>query len=206
MTVEQSIALSGMERRRTPPWALELLQIVSGYLLVRWLVWLAGRYLLGFEVRGTLALAGGRIEYRSLAFLLGREIRKTEETFLARDVVSVGLETRFPHLLLLAGAFGLLLGAIWGLTAVIDGIQAHYVAISVVGLGALALGVLLDIGLGALFGHLGPRTALVFTLRSQTLWGPGRRFRLLGVDEDAARAFAARLAQPAQTADSTTTP
>ena len=187
--------LAGAWHRRVVPAPIKLIQIFCGYLLVRWLVVVAGRYLAGLGTETELAWDGARLRMRSVTRLLGREVRRTDETFLAGNLVSVGVERRFPQLLLLLGALGVLLGAIYGLGWVIDGVQASYLPLAMFGLGVLTAGVLLDIGLGTLFGHLGGRTSLLVSIRSGARFSLlGRRFRVVGVDEEAARAFVERVA------------
>ena len=185
--------LLGAERRRTAARPVKILQIVTGWLLARWLLWLAARHLLGYTVESRVTLDEGKLRYHATGKLLGREIRSVDEVWLAKDLVTVGVERRFPHLFLLIGALGLLAGAGYGITAVIDGIQASYLAISLFGLGILAAGVLFDLALGALAGFVGGRSALLVTLRSSSAWWPGERFRIMGVDDAAARAFMAQV-------------
>jgi hypothetical protein len=186
---ESQTSLSGCERGRVVPRPLKFLQVMTGYLLLRWVVLLIVRYLFGYRVRSRISLDGDKVAYHSAVFLLGRRIREVDEIYLRRDLLKVGVEKRFPHLLLLLGALGLLIGSVYGITAVIDGIQAAYVTISLIGLGILTAGVLFDIGLGALAGHIGDRTALLVTLKNGEQWWSAQRFRIVGVEEASARAF-----------------
>ena len=183
------VRVEGQQRRRMVPGPLKVLQILSGYLVLRWVAWALGRYVLGYRVESRLEFRGDRLVYHSATHLLGRQIGTLDETYLVGDLVALGVERRFPHLLLLLGALGLIGGATFGITAVIDGIQASYLAISLVGLAVLTCGVLLDIGLGALAGFLGTRTSVLVTLRVTPHWWSGRRFRICGVEEGRAHDF-----------------
>jgi hypothetical protein len=188
------LELTGDERRFVAPRVIKLVQIWTGYLLLRWLVWSAARFLFGFRTISTLTLDGGELRLFSQTTLLGRNIRETEEVFLSPDLISVGIERRFPHLLLLLGALGLIIGAVYGITAVIDGIQASYLAISLVGLGFLAAGILFDIGLGALAVSMGESVSLLITVRRSPKGLSTHRFRIIGVDADEAHALIDALA------------
>lgn len=183
-----SVEVMGQQRRRVMPGPIKLLQIVSGYLVLRWAAVLFARHLLGYTVESTLVYNGRHLHYTSVAHLMGREIRRREEFILARDLVSIGLERRYPHIVLLTGALGLIVGSMVGIGWVIDGIQASYVPIALVGLSVLAVGVLFDIALAALGDFVGSQESILVNIKAQK--GPfGRRFRIVGVPEAAARTF-----------------
>ena len=186
--------LHGATLRRVAPWPLKLAQIVTGYLLFRWLAALAGRYLLGYGVVTSLKWDGEKLWLDSKTRLLGRDIRRVEETFLASDLVTVGIEKRFPQLFLLLGALGTLLGAIVGVGWVIDGINASYVPLILVGLGVLAGGVLLDLIFSAVANYVGDRVSLILTVRAGRLPVWSHRVRIVGVHETRARRFAENVA------------
>ncbi|HIA00598.1 MAG TPA: hypothetical protein EYN66_01575 [Myxococcales bacterium] len=183
------LELTGDERRLVAPRMLKLVQICTGYLLLRWLVWLIARFLLGLRTTSILSLDGHQLRLVSHTHLLGRSIRESEELFLSTDLVSVGVENRFPHLFLLLGALGLIIGSVYGITAVIDGIQAGYLAISLVGFGFLAAGILFDIGLGALAVSVGESVSLLMTVRRKPGGAVTQRFRIVGVDSNEANAL-----------------
>jgi len=172
---------------------LKVVQLLSGYLVVRWLIWLAARFLFGYRVESTLSVDSNGLTYRGTTHLLGRTVRDVEEVFLSKELVSVALEKRFPHLLLLLGAFGLLCGCFYGMTAVIDGIQASYLAISLVGISIVAAGILLDLLLGSIAGYLGHKHSVLVSVASGPRRFLNRRFRVQGVDEGSAREFVAAL-------------
>lgn len=185
--------LTGAQRRPIPSLWLKLVQLVSGYLVLRWLVWLAAHFLFGYRVESTLTVDERGLTYRAQTHLLGRTVRNVEEVFLNKELVSISVEKRFPHLLLLLGALGLLAGCFYGMTAVIDGIQASYLAISLVGIAIIAAGILLDLMLGSIAGYLGEKHSVLVSVASGSrgLWG--RRFRVHGVDESRAHAFVTAL-------------
>ncbi|MFT5430144.1 MAG: hypothetical protein ACI9OJ_000817 [Myxococcota bacterium] len=181
----------GKQRRRVMPGPIKLLQIISGYLLLRWIGVLFARHLLGYQVDSKLAYNGRHLHYTSQTVLMGREIRSVEEFILTRDLVSIGIERRYPHLLLLTGALGLIVGAMVGVGWVIDGIQASYVPIAMVGLGVLAIGILFDVALAALGDFVGDQESVLVAIKANNklLGFFGRRFRIIGVPETGARAF-----------------
>ncbi len=183
----------GAQRRLIVPFTIKLLQIVSGYLLLRSLVAFASRYLFGYRVDTKLTFDGRYLKLHSTAWLLGRKIRETEETMLGTDLVSVGVERRYPYLLLLLGSLGVILGAVYGVGWFVDGIQVNYVPIAMVGLGVLGAGVVLDIALGSLADYVGSRASLLITVRTPRRLGLSRRFRVCGVDEEAAQTFTRHL-------------
>jgi hypothetical protein len=188
------VEITGDERRSIAPRLLKLVQICTGYLLARWLVWLAARYLFGYRVKSSLSLENGQLRLQTQTSFMGRQIRDAEELFLQTDLVSLGVEHRFPHLFLLLGALGLIVGAVYGITAIIDGIQANYLAISLVGLGFLAAGVMFDIALGALAVSVGDSVSLLMTVRRSPKGLSTHCFRIVGVDPDDAHLFVNRLA------------
>lgn len=178
----------GGMRQWLVPMPVKVLQILSGYLLFRWIAILAARHLLGFESECRVRFDGERLRLTRTSRLLGRTISESEEVVLGKDVLMVGYERRYPHMLLLLGALGLLLGAIVGVGWIVDGIQASYVPIAIFGLGALAVGVGFDVGLGALADYIGPRGGLMLTLRKDaSVQLFASRFRIVGVPEEGAR-------------------
>lgn len=186
---------------RVLPAPLKVLEIVSGFALLRWVLLLIARYLLGASARTSAALVGGRLKLTTEKRLLGRDTARTEEIVTASDLVSIGVETRFPRLVLLMGALGVLVGAMIGVGAVIDGIQASYVPLALFGLGVLAAGIVLDIGMGSLADYLGGRTSLLVQIRSGgASFSWSRRFRITGVDQQAAADFVSAAVESATSA------
>lgn len=187
-----TLSVSGAQRRRVPPAWLKTLQVVTGYALLRALGTLFGRFLLGYRVNSTLSWDGRHVLLKSETFLLGRSVRQSALTLLARDFVALGTERRYPQLLLLLGALGVLLGALVGIGWIIDGIEASYAGIGLVGLATLTAGVALDMGLHTLADYIGDRSSLLLTISTGKLGG-GRHFRIVGVKHDQAEAFVAEM-------------
>ncbi len=186
---EAKVEVVGSARPWVMPGWVKALQAVTGYLVLRWLVVLAARHVLGLATEVRVSFDGQRLRLGQTARLLGRVVRESEELVQGPDVLAIGIEKQYPQLVLLAGALGLLLGSIVGVGWVIDGIQASYVPIALFGLGVLAAGVAFDIGFGALADHLGARVGLLITVRPT---GRGiqlmpTRFRVVGVSEESAR-------------------
>lgn len=191
----EAFEVVGTSRPWVVPGWVKVAQVCSGYLVARWLVVLAARHILGLVTEVRVSFDGSRLRLGHTARLLGRVVRESEEIVQGPDVLAIGVEKQYPQLILLTGAFGVLLGAIIGVGWVIDGIQASYVPIALFGLGVLAAGVALDIGLGALADQLGPRIGLLITIRARGKFElMPTRFRVVGVDEARARQLVAQLA------------
>ncbi|MFT7621049.1 MAG: hypothetical protein ACI9WU_000210 [Myxococcota bacterium] len=181
-------AVVGAERRLLAPLPLKLVQIVSGYVLIRGLSAVIGRHLLGYQTRSEVSWDGQALRLNATTSLLGREIRSSSEVFPHKELVSIGLERRYPYLLLLLGALGLVVGAVIGVGWIVDGIEAHYIPIAMAGLGALGAGIALDVGVGVLADYVGGKASLLVSVRSGGL-GLGRRLRIVGVPEAEAQRF-----------------
>lgn len=120
-----------------------------------------GVALLGWALRGLLALIGARrevdlrianggieLEERTRAF--GRVLRQTKTSFTFPGVRSVMREVRFPRLHLYAGAIALALGVLVGGTWIFDGVRGGDFRLAALGAGVLLLGAVLDLVLDVL--------------------------------------------------------
>lgn len=117
---------------------------------------ISGVALLGWALRGLLALVGARrevdlrivdagieLEERTRAF--GRILRQTKSAFTFAGVRSVAREVRYPRLHLYAGAIALGLGVLVGGIWIFDGVRGGDFRLAALGAGLLLAGALLDL-------------------------------------------------------------
>jgi hypothetical protein len=117
---------------------------------------ITGLALLGWALRGLLALVGARrevdlrivdagieLEERTRAF--GRVLRQTKSAFTFAGVRSVVREVRYPRLHLYAGAIALGLGVLVGGIWIFDGVRGGDFRLAALGAGLLLAGALLDL-------------------------------------------------------------
>lgn len=117
---------------------------------------ITGVALLGWALRGLLALVGARrevdlrivdagieLEERTRAF--GRVLRQTKSAFTFAGVRSVVREVRYPRLHLYAGAIALGLGVLVGGIWIFDGVRGGDFRLAALGAGLLLAGALLDL-------------------------------------------------------------
>lgn len=122
----------------------------------RGLMLVTGLALLGWALRGLLALIGARrevdlritgtgleLEERTRAF--GRVLRQTQSAFTFAGLKSVMREVRYPRLHLYAGAIALAVGVLVGGTWIFDGIRGGDFLLASVGAGLMLAGALLDL-------------------------------------------------------------
>ena len=191
----ETIALAGSGRRRLRPWFMHAVAALSGWLLLQWVILLGARYLFGYERKCELEFNGRRLRIKTVTRCFGRVVRNSDEFILAKDMLTVGVERRYPFLLTTAGLIGLVAGTWVGVGWVFDGLQANYLAIAFAGLGLLGSGLVLDILFGALSDYVGGRDSLLITLgRGRALW-MNRGIRITGIEHEQARQFMSRLVQ-----------
>jgi hypothetical protein len=164
-----------------------LLAAITGVLAIRWLLRLAGRYLLGLRARATVSLSATTVTIEQKRHLLGRVVREGTAHHALRSLRTGAVEKRARSLHLLIGALGLVLGAAVGVNFVVEGTCASYPALVLVGVALIGGGIVLDLLLDVLVpGQRGSATvALDF--------GPGKLVRLRGVDRAVAEGFVKEL-------------
>lgn len=167
--------------------AARALAAITGVLAIRWLLRLAGRYLLGLRSRATVSLSATAVTIDQKRHLLGRVVRESTAHHALRSLRTGALERRARSLHLLIGALGLVLGAALGVNFVVEGACSGYPALVLVGLAIIGGGIVLDLLLDVLVpGQRGTATiALDF--------GPGKLVRLRGLDRAAAESFVKEL-------------
>ncbi|MEC8022531.1 MAG: hypothetical protein VX223_01265 [Myxococcota bacterium] len=188
MAVEGAV-IEGVQREVLWAWPLKVMAALSGFLLLRWSVTLMARYLLGYSSTCRLEYNGRRLRVQTTNRLLGRDIRSTDEFILSRDMLSVGVEKRFPYLMTLGGLFGLMAGSWVGLGWCIDSVQTNYVSIGLAGLLVIGSGVLLDIIFGSLADYVGDRDSIFLLVGPQRRMAARRGIRVTGITATDAQAF-----------------
>lgn len=186
-TGDAAEALTGRVGPRPVGPVRRALALCTGWALLSAVLGAAGRYLLGFRRTMSVTIAPRGLVCRRKVDLLGKTIRESEEVVPFAGLASVERESRYPYLYLLVGVGGLALGAIWGVLRVFDGIRGAYAPLALVGLAAIALGVIFDLGLSALWPARKGRVSLTL------LKAPKRWIRLVDVDGEAAQRFVTTL-------------
>ena len=189
------ITVEGSGRSKLWAWPFVALASVTGALFIKWLFVLVFRHILGYSKSVRLSFNGRRLRMQSTTRCFGRTIRERDEFILSRDMLTVGIEKKFPFLPLLAGFLGVLIGAWVGLDWILDSIQAEYAAIGAAGAGVITAGVLLDIIFGAVSDYLGSRDSILVTLGTGHILRPSRGVRVVGVDSEAAHQCLMRLSE-----------
>jgi hypothetical protein len=159
-----------------------VLEILTGFFLVRGLASLVLRFLLGFKRFATLRVTDSTIELKGEYYLLGRVFRRTETRSPIAGMNGVRLENRNRYIHVLVGIGFLAIGAWVGMQWFVDGLKAGYPYLALVGAGVVLLGILIDLGLFLLFPPGKGRSRLLLDL------GPWRA-RVFGIDEKDARIF-----------------
>lgn len=181
--------IEGVRRQVLRAWPIQVIAALTGFLLLKWSILLAARYLLGYRTDCRVSYNGRRVRMQMEARCFGRLIRSSDEFTLSRDLLTIRLEKRYPFLLSMAGTLGLIVGAWVGFGGIIDSIQANYAMIGVAGISVLSAGILLDICFGTVADSIGSRESLHFTLgRSDSFLG-SRGIRVVGVAEHDAQEF-----------------
>ena len=186
-TAQAAEAITGRVGPRPVGPVRRALALCTGWALLRTIFGAAGRYLLGLRRTMEVTIAPRGLVCHRRVELLGRVIRQSEEVVPFAGLAAVERESRYPYLYLLVGVGGLALGAIWGVLRIFDGIRGGYAPLALVGLGAIALGVVFDLGLQALWPAKRGRVSLTL------LRAPKRWIRLVDVDGDAAQRFVSTL-------------
>lgn len=175
--------LSGaLEGRPWSGWA-RFLAAITGILLIRWLLRLGARYLLGLRREATVSLTPTTLTVDGQTQLLGRRIRERHTTRALQLLAGVAIERRFRYLHLLIGALGLVLGLTLGVNFLVEGACAGYPPLALFGLTIIGGGILLDVLLEVLVPNRQGVVTLVIDL------GHKRVFRIRGVDRKAAQRF-----------------
>ncbi|NLN61266.1 MAG: hypothetical protein GX146_00085 [Myxococcales bacterium] len=137
-------ALQGELMRRPSPTWLQVLFVFTGIIILRALLRLFARYALGWRRTATLGLNDGVLTLNEESSLFGKRIRAATTAAPIARAQSLRLENRKRYLYLLVGFGGLTIGIWVGIQFIVDGLNAGYPYLSLIGAGIVAAGVLLD--------------------------------------------------------------
>ena len=193
-TAEPAVAsavmpLSGRPMARERPAILGVLGALSGYLVIRGIVLLLARYLMGHRRTERFHLEVGKLRREHRTQLLGRTIREGEEFLGYGGCISVGRETRFSTAVVLVGMAALLLGTMVGVGWVYDGVQGGLLTMILTGVGILLGGVVVD-ALLLMITAGGPGRVIV-SIR----FTDDRVYRVAGVRAETANRFVRELSK-----------
>jgi hypothetical protein len=177
----------------TPPSGLVgvVVLAISGVAFVRGAVRVVGRLAFGFRHPAELRLSARGLEVSHRTELLGRVLRDSETIIPLSNLSSVTRELRHARLGLYAGLLALVGGTYVGAGLLVDGVRVPGGSPSLLGLGlgVIALGVVLDFVLAVVLDSARKTCRVVVTPRH------GRTLCMQGLDPAAADRVLARLAE-----------
>jgi len=150
---------------------LRLLMGLTGLLLARALVVFVASYLLGYRRPCTARIHDEGIVIESSTCLLGRIVRTVATRIPPWKIDRVDREDRFRHAHVLVGALFFLLGVAGGFGLVVEWAWTRFGLYLLLGLGAIALGIAIDLAVVALVPAARGRSTIV-------IWGGGSIFRI----------------------------
>jgi hypothetical protein len=167
---------------------------LSGAALIRGGARAIGRIALSYRRPAVLRLSERGLELSHRTEMLGRVLRERELLIPLSNLSSVARETRYRRLGLYAGLIALALGTYVGTGLLVDGVRVPGGSASLIGLGlgAIALGVLLDFVLD-LVSDAARKTCRVIVMART-----GPHVCIEGLDPAAADRVLARLAEAAR--------
>ncbi len=127
-------------------WApVRVVAIVTGFVLVRGVLALIGRFLLMLRRRATVTVSGGSLTLDVKWSIMGKVFRETRTVSPIGSVEAAGFENRKRYVHLLIG-FGCLAVGVWvGVQYLVDGLRSGYPLLALVGAGIVAAGVIVDL-------------------------------------------------------------
>jgi hypothetical protein len=163
---------------------------VTGLLFVIHVVRLSARAALGYRKPATVTISetGARVRYKTE--VLGRTLRERDVVLGREGLASVLREVRYPRAAFYAGLFFLAVGSYVGVHTLADGVRSASPSLLLTGLVFVAIGVLLDFGLGSLAPGAKGRCRLIFVPKA------GAPICVSGVDLERVDVALNRLAKP----------
>ena len=162
----------------------------TGLFLLRPLMIVLHR-LVGWRREGTLAWAEGELLVESELFLLGASLRAESERLPASRVVSTATVAAPSAEPVVLGALAVTFSLVWGLYQIADGLYGRSFSLILLGVGAIAAGVAVDIGILWISRIFPDPNRYGVIIRS----AEGRTFRLDGVQLETAQRFSVIVAQ-----------
>ncbi len=118
----------------------------TGLFLLRPLLVLLQR-LLGWRREARLTWSDGEVRLVSQVFVLGQLIRTEDETVPVSRIQSAATVTARAAEPVVLGALAVTVSLVWGLVQIADGIYGRSMGLIALGLGAIACGVAVDLGI-----------------------------------------------------------
>ena len=152
MTENESSSDSNVEARidghlaRRLSWApVRVVAIITGFVLLRGVLALIGRFLLMLRRRVTVTVSGGSLILDVRWSIMGKVFRETRTVSPIESLEAAGFENRKRYVHLLIG-FGCLAVGVWvGVQYLVDGLRSGYPLLALVGAGIVAAGVIVDL-------------------------------------------------------------
>lgn len=168
-----------------------VLLALSGVALVRAVAGIVGRVALGYRSPAEVRLSDRGLEVSHRAELLGRVLSESQTLVPLSNLSSITREVRYARLGLYSGLLALVLGTYVGAGLLVDGVRVPGGSPSLLGLGlgVIALGIVLDFALSTLVDRAGGTCRVVITPRH------GRRLCIRGLDPALADRVLANLAE-----------
>ena len=167
-------------RLHAAPW--RILAVVSGFALLRGIIGLVGRFLLGFRRPATARVEGKTLVIEEEWFMFGRSIRKARTVSPIKDIGAVRFENRKRYVYLLISFGFLSIGTWFGFQYLLDSFRAGFAQLALVGAGIVTAGVFIDLALYWFIPEGKGRNRIVLSM------GPCQ-VRLAGVDSDEGESF-----------------
>jgi hypothetical protein len=168
---------------------ITFLQAFTGWLLVRSIAVLVGRYVLSLKRDAKVAVTQSGVDVDAKVGLLGRELRDLSAHYPAAGLASVTREVRYPSLHVYAGLAALLLGTYAGVTFLAWGVPSTSPRLILYGVLALLAGVVLDLLITSVVPGARGRCRMVIVPKR------GPRLCIAGIDARAADKLLADLAR-----------
>jgi hypothetical protein len=168
-----------------------VLLALSGITAVRAVVRLAGRVAFAYKHPAEVRLTERGLEVSHRTELLGRILRESETLVPLGNLSSITREVRYARLGLYSGLLALVLGTYVGAGLLVDGVRVPGGSPSLLGmgLGVIALGVVLDFALSTFLDGARKTCRVVITPHH------GRRLCIRGLDPALADKVLAKLAE-----------
>jgi hypothetical protein len=160
----------------------------TGLFLLRPLAWLLHQ-LVGWRRTATVAWDGQTLAVHSELRLLGLRLRSEAESLAPSRVVSLAVTESAAPEPLVVGGLAVLVGLVWGVWRIAEGLYGHSTGLVLMGVGAIAIGAAVDL---AIFFGLRLFPGLVQAGVAVRTTG-GRWIGLRGVAPEQARRLAERV-------------
>jgi hypothetical protein len=145
-TKEKTVILQGYVSKRLSSPPVRVLSVLTGFSLVKGILYLVGRYLLAFRKKAQLSIKDNKIIILSVEWsIMGKIFKTSEITAPVTDTTGVQLENRKRYIHIVVG-FGFLAIGVWvGIQWLVDGLRAGYPLLALIGAAVVAAGIAIDL-------------------------------------------------------------